>query len=126
MPSPSHPLETGLRRAAVRVTVNADEARGQTDTLRQQSPGIFDSGYFVLSALDGANDRLRRQAGQAVDLENGGQAATVTIFTEYTFNTPGSIALNKTLEGEAQELADESGLKTGSPAAPLSSTSTAR
>ena len=47
--------ETGLRRGAVRVTVNADEARGQTDQLRHQSPGIFDSGYFVLSALDGAN-----------------------------------------------------------------------
>ena len=52
--SRSHPLETGLRRGAVRVTVNADQAREQTDQLRHQSPGIFDSGYFVLSALDGA------------------------------------------------------------------------
>ncbi len=111
--SRSHPLETGLRRGAVRVTVNADQAREQTDQLRHQSPGIFDSGYFVLSALDGANPRLRRQATQAVDLDKGGQGATVTIFTKYTFNSPGSIALNKTLEGEAGELADETGLNTG-------------
>jgi RND superfamily putative drug exporter len=109
----SHPLETGLRRGAVRVTVNANEARGQTDQLRHQSPGIFDSGYFVLSALDGANERLRRQSTQAVDLDKGGQAATVTIFSRYTFNTPGSIALNKTLENEAQDLEDETGLATG-------------
>ena len=111
--SRSHPLETGLRRGAVRVTVNANQAREQTDQLRHQSPGIFDSGYFVLSALDGANPRLRRQATQAVDLDKGGQGATVTIFTKYTFNSPGSIALNKTLEGEAGELADETGLNTG-------------
>jgi RND superfamily putative drug exporter len=111
--SRSHPLETGLRRGAVRVTVNAGQAREQTDQLRHQSPGIFDSGYFVLSALDGANPRLRRQATQAVDLDKGGQGATVTIFTKYTFNSPGSIALNKTLEGEAGELAEETGLNTG-------------
>jgi RND superfamily putative drug exporter len=111
--SRSYPLQTGLRRGAVRVTVNANQARDQTDELRHQSPGIFDSGYFVLSALDGANPRLRRQATQAVDLERGGQAATVTIFTRYTFNSPGSIALNKTLEGEAAELGDETGLSTG-------------
>jgi RND superfamily putative drug exporter len=111
--SRSYPLQTGLRRGAVRVTVNANQAREQTDELRHQSPGIFDSGYFVLSALDGANPRLRRQASQAVDLGKGGQAATVTIFTRYTFNSPGSIALNKTLEGEAAELADETGLSTG-------------
>ena len=111
--SRSYPLQTGTRRMAARVTVNANQAREQTDELRHESPGIFDSGYFVLSALDGANPRLRRQSTQAVDLDKGGQAATVTIFSRYTFNTPGSIALNKTLENEASELADETGLNTG-------------
>ena len=37
----------------------------------------------------------------------------MTIFSRYTFNTPGSIALNKTLENEAQDLEDETGLTTG-------------
>jgi RND superfamily putative drug exporter len=109
----SYPLQTGLRRAAVRVTSNANEGRTQVDQLKRESPGIFDSGYFVLSALDGANDRLRRQASEAVDLDGGGQGATVTIFTRYTFNSPGSIRLNDELEGEAAELASETGLKTG-------------
>ena len=98
---------------ATGVTVNANQAREQTGQLRHQSPNIFNSGNFVLAALDGANPRLRRQAGQAVDLERGGQAATVTIFSKYTFNTPGSIALSKTLENEADGLAEESGLNTG-------------
>jgi RND superfamily putative drug exporter len=111
--SRSHPLETGLRRGAVRVTMNANQGREQTDKLRHQSPGIFDSGYFVLSALDGANPRLRRQATQAVNLDKGGQAGTITIFSKYDFNSPGSIALNKTLEGNAAELAEETGLNTG-------------
>jgi RND superfamily putative drug exporter len=109
----SHPLQTGTSRMAARVTVNANQARGQTDELRHESPGIFNSGNFVLAALDGANPRLRRQATQAVDLEKGGQAATVTVFSKYDFNSPGSIALNKTLEGEAADLADETGLNTG-------------
>jgi RND superfamily putative drug exporter len=109
----SYPLETGTQRMATRVTVNSDQAREQTDQLRHQSPNIFNSGNFALAALDGANPRLRRQAGQAVDLEKGGQAATVTIFSKYTFNTPGSIALNKTLENEADGLAEETGLNTG-------------
>ena len=97
----------------MRVTKNAREGRKQTNRLRKQSPGMFDSGYFVLSALDGANDQLRRQASEAVDLDGGGQAATVTIFTKYTFNSDGSIRLNKELEGKAAELAKETGLNTG-------------
>ena len=109
----AYPLQTGLRRAAVRVTSNARQGKRQTDQLRRESPGIFDSGYFVLSALDGANDRLRRQASEAVDLDGGGQGATVTIFTRYTFNSPGSIRLNEELEGEAAKLAKETGLQTG-------------
>ncbi|HEY7256788.1 MAG TPA: MMPL family transporter, partial [Solirubrobacterales bacterium] len=109
----SYPLQTGTQRMAARVTVNADQAREQTDQLRHQSPNIFNSGNFVLAALDGANPRLRRQATQAVNLEKGGQAGTVTIFSKYDFNSPGSIALNKTLEGDAAELAEETGLNTG-------------
>jgi putative drug exporter of the RND superfamily len=109
----SHPLQSGLRRGAVRVVANGKRLRRQAGRLRRSSPGLFDSGYFVLSALDGASPRLRRQASQAVDLENGGQAATLLVFTHYTFNTPGSIALNKQLEGDASALGREAGLSTG-------------
>ena len=109
----SYPLQTGINRAAVRVVSGANEAERQTNQLRRDSPGIFDSGYFVLSALDGAPPEQRRRAEQAVDLEMGGQAATLFVFTKYTFNSDGSISLNKKLEGDAEGLAGESGLRTG-------------
>jgi RND superfamily putative drug exporter len=109
----SYPLQTGLNRASVRVTSNADQLEGQSRRLRHNSPGIFDSGYFVLSALDGASPPLRRRAGQAVDLEGGGQAATLLAFSRYTFNSPGSIALNKKLEEDASALGREANLSTG-------------
>jgi RND superfamily putative drug exporter len=109
----SYPLQTGLRRATVRVTTSANQARRQTDQLRRSSPGIFDSGYFVLSAVDGAPPKQRRRAGQTVDLEHGGQAATMFVFTRYTFNSQGSIDFNKRLEKDTAELASETGLNTG-------------
>ncbi len=109
----SLPLQSGLRRATVRVISNGARLKRQAGRLRHSSPGLFDSGYFVLSALDGASPRLRRQASQAVDLENGGQGATLIVFTHYTFNTPGSIALNKKLEGDASAMGRETGLSTG-------------
>ncbi|HEX6229003.1 MAG TPA: MMPL family transporter [Solirubrobacterales bacterium] len=109
----SYPLQTGLRRATVRVVSSAGQARRQTTRLRRSSPGLFDSGYFVLSAVDGAPPKQRRRAEQTVDLEHGGQAATMFVFTRYTFNSEGSIDFNKKLEGETAELASETGLKTG-------------
>ena len=65
----SYPLQSGLHRATARVVSNARQVRGQTDELREESPGIFDSGYFVLSAVDGAPPPKRKRAGEVVDLE---------------------------------------------------------
>ncbi len=58
----AYPLQAGLRRAAVRVVSNDASLKRQTARLRRSSPGLFDSGYFVLSALDGAPPRLRDRA----------------------------------------------------------------
>jgi RND superfamily putative drug exporter len=109
----SYPLQTGLRRANVRVLANAKQVDKQTGELREKSPGIFDSGYFVLSAVDGAPAKQRKRAGEVVDVEHGGQAATMTVFSHCTFNSDCSIALHKKLERDAGELASETGLTTG-------------
>ena len=80
---------------------------------RQASPGIFDSGYFVLSALDGTPPRARRRR-EAVDLERGGQAATMLVISRYPFNSPGSIALNRTPRlAKPRRSADDTGLAAG-------------
>ncbi len=97
----SYPLQAGLHRATVRVvSTNQRLRRGRTRLLRS-SPHIFDSGYVVLSALDGSPPRARQAAGSVVDLEHGGQAATMLVFSRYDLNSPGSIALNRTLAGYA-------------------------
>jgi putative drug exporter of the RND superfamily len=109
----SSPLQSGLRKASVRVSTSADRFDRRVDRLRRSSPGIFDSGYFVLSALQGAPGDERKRVSEIVDLENGGQAAQMIVIPRYTFNTPGSIALNERLKDEAGELALAADVTTG-------------
>ena len=109
----SDPLQSGLRRATVQVLANDASLERRAARLRRATPGIFDSGYFVLSALDGSRSRVRERAAAAIDLGGGGQAAAILVISRYTFNSPGSIALDKRLEGEADGLGREAGLETG-------------
>jgi putative drug exporter of the RND superfamily len=109
----SQPLQTGLHRANVKVSVSADRADRKIDRLRRSSPGIFDSGYFVLSALQGAPEEGRKRASRIVDLDHGGQAAQMVVIPRYTFNTPGSTALNERLKKDADGLAVATGATTG-------------
>ena len=89
---------------------------GSSDQARQiadASPGLFNSGYFVLSALDGAPPaaaRAARRGDRPRTRRPGGDDAGLL---RYTFNTPGSIRLNKTPERGRAELAEETGLVTG-------------
>jgi RND superfamily putative drug exporter len=108
----SAPLQDGLNRASVRVIAGKSRIKRQVGRVRRATPGLFNSGYFVLSELDGANPRAREAAGGTIDL-NSGQAAAMTVISKYSFNTPGSIALNARLKREAREFSDEAGLATG-------------
>jgi len=108
----SHPLQTNLRRGHVEVSVSAKKVNRKVDRLRRNSPGIFDSGYFVLSSLDGAPPAERKRVGGVVDLENG-QAAQMIVIPRYTFNTPGSTALYGRLKDDAGGLAATTGAATG-------------
>jgi len=107
------PLEAGLQRASVRVIGGKARIKRQVRRVRDTTPGIFNSGYFVLSALDGAPPRQRDAAARAIDLQHGGQAASVLVISKYGFNTPGSIALNKELNEDAARLAADTGFATG-------------
>jgi RND superfamily putative drug exporter len=111
--SRSYPLQSGTNRIAVRVLSQSASLNRRAANLRRTSPGIFNSGYFVLSALDGARGRLRERASEAVDLNGGGQATAITVFSRYGFNSDGSIALNKRLESDAAALGREAGVETG-------------
>jgi RND superfamily putative drug exporter len=109
----SQPLQGGLGRASVRVSASADHLSHQVGQLRRSSPEIFDSGYFVLSALEGAPPEQRERAGRVVDLTRGGGAAQMLVIPRYTFNTPGSAALYGRLKADAASLTRTSGMRTG-------------
>ena len=109
----SYPLQSGLRRATVRVISTGRSLEGRAARLRRSTPGLFDSGYFVLSALDGAAPQLRERAAEGIDLNRSGQAATLLVFSRYALNSPGSIAFNRQLNSDAALLGDEAGLTTG-------------
>jgi putative drug exporter of the RND superfamily len=109
----SAPLESGLEEASVQVLDGRKRIRRQAGRVAKASPGLFNSGYFVLSALDGTPPRTRQAISESIDLRRGGQAATMLVISDYSLNTPGSIRLNERLNREAAELADEAGLTTG-------------
>jgi RND superfamily putative drug exporter len=109
----SRPLPRGLHRAGVRVQVSAKRLERRVGRLRRSSPGIFDSGYFVLSALDGAPAERRERASRIVAVDDGGQAAQMVVIPRYTFNTDGSRALNERLKLDADGLAAAGGATTG-------------
>jgi putative drug exporter of the RND superfamily len=111
--SRSQPLQTRLRDGHVEVSVSARKVNRKVDLLRESSPGIFDSGYFVLSTLDGAPARERKRVSGVVDLDNGGQAAQMIVIPRYTFNTAGSTALSERLKQDADGLATATGTTTG-------------
>jgi RND superfamily putative drug exporter len=109
----SHPLQARLRRAGVGIAAVAAPLETGARLLRRESPHIFDSGYFVLSALDGASPRRRAEAGEAISVGSGGQAARMVVVSSYAFNTAGSRQTGERLRAEAARIAGRSGLRTG-------------
>jgi putative drug exporter of the RND superfamily len=107
------PLQSGLEEGGVQVLSGRKRIRNQARQVSRATPGLFNSGYFVLSALDGTPPGVRKAASETIDLRHGGQAASMLVISEYSFNTPGSIALNERLDEDAAALAEETGLQTG-------------
>jgi putative drug exporter of the RND superfamily len=101
-------LGRGLDRAARRSSDAAGSGRPgeRLDRLRNRSPRLLDSGYFVLAALDGSRAGPRTQAGLNVNLEGGGQAAKVTVVPTTGPNAPGTAALRDRLAADLPRLAD--------------------
>ena len=111
--SRSRPIQSGLHRASLRVISQSASGSRRLSRLRRASPGLLDSGYLALTALDGTRGRTRERAAEAIALEDGGQAASLLVMSRFPFNSPGSIALNKRLEDDAAALSDATGLAVG-------------
>jgi RND superfamily putative drug exporter len=75
----SQPLEPGLKRAATQSAGGGLSLQRQSRRLQRLSPGIFSSGYFNLSALDGTPPRLRSRVKRAIAVDRGGEAARILV-----------------------------------------------
>lgn len=109
----SYPLQARLRRVGGKVSAVATPLTRGITRLHRDSPHLFDSGYFVLSALDGASPENRATAEEAISVGSGGQAARMLIVSTYGFNTSGSRKMGEGLLADARQLGDEGGLRTG-------------
>jgi RND superfamily putative drug exporter len=109
----TEPLETGLEEASVQVLEGKTKFHRQATNVAETTPGLFNSGYFVLSALDGTPPATREKVDQTINLDRGGQAATVVVFPSYEFNSQGSIELNQKLATAAGEMGKNASLETG-------------
>jgi putative drug exporter of the RND superfamily len=109
----SHPLQAGLRRAGVRVSATVSPLAKGVRQLHRDSPHLFESGYFVLSALEGAPRADRALAGEAVDLGSGGQAARMLVVSNQALNSVGSRTVGARLISDAERLGRVGDMRTG-------------
>ncbi|HET8672547.1 MAG TPA: MMPL family transporter [Thermoleophilaceae bacterium] len=73
-----------------------------------QSPDLFDSGYFVLAAIQGAPATQRRDAHFAVNLSRGGSAARVFVVPRSGAITKASEQLDHRLKADSGALGRQS------------------
>ena len=97
--APAGKLAAGLgtMQAAVIKSRGQIPSTAALKTLEKQSPGIFSSGYFVLSAVAGATPSQRNAATFTINLFRGGTAGQIVIVSKYASNDPRTEALGNTL-----------------------------
>jgi RND superfamily putative drug exporter len=104
----SAPLESGVGRIQNRIASSRENAR----ELQRRSPGLFDSGYFLLAALDGAPEDQRDRISQAIDLHRGGSAAQMLVIPKDVDLTR-NVDLDDRLDAAAAKLGEVSGTTAG-------------
>ncbi len=69
----------------------------QLAQLNQQAPGLFNSGYFMLAAVQGAQPSDRNAATFAVNVNYGGNAGQIVVISKYASTDPRTVALGDRL-----------------------------
>jgi X-X-X-Leu-X-X-Gly heptad repeat protein len=96
---PSGELLTGMHT----ITGSVVKARSSIpstkdlEKLRKEAPGLFDSGYFVLAAIDGAPPAARDAAAFVVNVDQGGYAGRITVVPDRPARTAATRALHDRL-----------------------------
>ena len=110
-PGKIDPLIGGLGEMQVAVAKFRGELPSPKDIerLQAQSPGLFDSGYFVLAAVAGAPPADRNQAASVVNLKGGGTAGMVMVVPKESATEPVTRELGEELVAMSDSFANETG-----------------
>jgi RND superfamily putative drug exporter len=109
-------LEAGVAKFRGQLPSTKDIER-----LQRESPGLFDSGYFVLAAIQGASPADRALASFAVNVERGGTAGQIVVVPREASSSDATRALASDLRDSAAAFAAKTGTQTavGGPAGDL-------
>jgi RND superfamily putative drug exporter len=112
---PTSTLATGLgtMEAAVAKARSEIPSTKDLEALNKQSPGLFDSGYFVLAAIQGASPSDQAQAGFALNLDRGGNAGQIVVIA----GQPASAQSTQDLGTDLRKLSDRFARATGTTTA---------
>ena len=77
--------------------------------LHAEAPNALDSGYLVLTALDGTVSPMREQVAQLVNVNGGGQAARIMVVASSPPSAPATAALSNRLRRSLPALAAATG-----------------
>lgn len=111
----------GLMKSGVVKFRGSMPSAADLERLQAQSPGLFDSGYFVLAAIEGAPQSDRNQAAFAVNLERGGSAGQITVISKHASKTKATQELGERLVSMSNDFAKRTRTQTavGGPAGEL-------
>jgi putative drug exporter of the RND superfamily len=120
---PAGQLTTGLGtiQAAVIKSRGQIPSTAQLKQLFAQSPGMFNSGYFVLAAVAGSTPANRNAATFTINLLQGGTAGQIVVVSKYNSSDSRTAALGTTLVHIGQRFAKANDLQVavGGPAGSL-------
>jgi putative drug exporter of the RND superfamily len=105
-------LAAGLASARKPLRVYAQMLAGYRRDyalLHAGAPRALDSGYLVLTALDGTVAPVREQVAQMIDVDGGGQTARMMVVSASAPGAPATAALSKRLRASLPALAAATG-----------------
>ena len=118
---PAGQLAAGLGTMESKVAKARGEIPSTKDLekLKEESPGLFDSGYFVLAAIEGAPQASEDAASFAVNVAGGGNAGQIMVVPVKAAHTEQTMALGKTVRAQTETFAEANDLTwgVGGPAA---------
>lgn len=111
----------GLMQAGVTKSRGKIPSTAQLKQLFAQSPGMFNSGYFVLAAVEGSTRANRNAATFTINLLQGGTAGQIVVVSKYRSSDSRTAALGTTLSDMGRNFAKANNLQiaVGGPAGNL-------